>query len=66
VGNEKVKRPQKGKIGKFIPRAWLVKAMQHWARECCAIKRTKNIEIKILKEENKTLKQALEFERRTQ
>jgi hypothetical protein len=50
-----MRKRKHGKLGFFIPREWLVRAMQHWAREVQAAKREKEIEIKELKERNREL-----------
>lgn len=52
-----MKRKSKAQIGKFIPRQWLIKAMQHWAKEVGKVERKKNKEINKLKEKIKELEE---------
>lgn len=59
-----MRKRKQGKIGFYIPRAWLVKAMSHWAKEVGKVQRQKNIEIAALKDEIKNLKEKVkQYER---
>ena len=50
-----MRKRKHGKVGFYIPREWLERAMRKWARDASEVKRKKEIEIKILKERIKEL-----------
>lgn len=50
-----MRKRKHGKLGFYIPREWLVRAMHKWAKDSIEVGRKKDIEIKALKEKIKEL-----------